>query len=399
MTVKGPASRGLRVLKIAACPFPWPRGTPIRIRRLAESLSRAGHTVHVATYHLGQRNEPLPGVRVHRIADVPGYSHTGPGPTAGKLFRLDPRLRRLTARLVRAYPFDIIHAHHYEGLWAAMGARSLPVVYDAHTTLSGELPYYSLPVPRRVIQAVGRWGDAYLPRKADAVVAVSESIRQQLEGLGAARDIEVIPNGVDWAYFADLEGPPASDEVVMFTGNLAPYQGVELLLEAFAFVLERRPDARLAIVTDASFAPYRPLAERLGIHGAVDVIRAPFEQQPDLLRRARVTVSPRVECDGIPQKLLNYMASGTPVVAFEGSAAHVVNGETGRRVPNGDVAAMGTAIADLLGSPEDAARLGAAARSEVRASYTWDQMSQRVAGVYERVLAKREGPAASSSGG
>jgi len=43
----------LRIAMIAACPFPWPRGTPIRIHRIAEAVARRGHAVHVVTYHLG----------------------------------------------------------------------------------------------------------------------------------------------------------------------------------------------------------------------------------------------------------------------------------------------------------------------------------------------------------
>ncbi|HET6798440.1 MAG TPA: hypothetical protein VFH40_14870, partial [Gemmatimonadales bacterium] len=87
----------LRIAMIAACPFPWPRGTPIRIHRIAEAVARRGHHVHVVTYHLGQDLADPPFV-MHRIRDVPGYRRTDPGPTLRKLFQLDPmlagRLRR-----------------------------------------------------------------------------------------------------------------------------------------------------------------------------------------------------------------------------------------------------------------------------------------------------------------
>ena len=48
------ASASLTIAMVAACPFPAPRGTPIRALRLAEALAARGHRVHVVTYHYGQ---------------------------------------------------------------------------------------------------------------------------------------------------------------------------------------------------------------------------------------------------------------------------------------------------------------------------------------------------------
>ena len=62
-------TKKLRVAVVAACPFPHERGTPVRIRRLAEGLAARGHDIHVATYHLGDAVD-LPGVRTHRIRSV-----------------------------------------------------------------------------------------------------------------------------------------------------------------------------------------------------------------------------------------------------------------------------------------------------------------------------------------
>ena len=63
----------LRIAMLAACPFPWPRGTPIRIHRMTEALARHGHEVHVVTYHLGKELSASP-YEVHRIRDVPCLS-------------------------------------------------------------------------------------------------------------------------------------------------------------------------------------------------------------------------------------------------------------------------------------------------------------------------------------
>ena len=86
-------TRPLRIATVAACPFPSPRGTPVRIHRLSEALARRGHDVHVVTYHLGDDIQEAP-FHVHRIRDVKFYHKTAPGPTYGKLLVLNPLLLR-----------------------------------------------------------------------------------------------------------------------------------------------------------------------------------------------------------------------------------------------------------------------------------------------------------------
>ena len=379
----------LRVAMIAACPFPLPRGTPVRIHRIAEAVARRGHAVHVVTYHLGDDLADAPFV-VHRIRDVPGYRRTDPGPTLRKLFQLDPMLAGLLRRLHREHRFDLVHAHHYEGLLVASHAlRGVPIVYDAHTLLTSELPTYPLGLPRGWIRALAPWLDRYLPRRADRVIAVSEAIRDTLTSLGAAaaERVHVIPSGVEWERFAVEPGSAPDGRTIIFTGNLAPYQGVNLMLEAFALLHARRSDVRLMIVTDSPFGPFEPLARRLGVLGAVDLRRVGFPEQPALLAAAAVAVNPRIRCAGIPQKLLNYMAAGLPIATFDGSAGPVRHEVSGLRVPDGDTAAMADAIERLLTDRALARRLGDAAREQVRREFSWEQMAARVEGVYREAIA------------
>ena len=378
----------LRIAVIAACPFPWPRGTPIRIHRIAEAVARRGHAVHVVTYHLGQDLADPPFV-VHRIGDVPFYRRTSPGPTVRKLVLLNPMLARLLRRLHQEFRFDLVHAHHYEGLLVASHALSgIPIVYDAHTLLTSELPTYRLGLPRVCVRAVASWLDRSLPRRADRIIAVSETIRGALTTIGActAERVHVIPNGVEWERFPAERGIPPNGPTIIFTGNLAPYQGVDLMLEAFARLHARRADTRLMIVTDSPFTPFEALARRLGVRAAVDLRRAPFPEQPAILAAATVAVNPRVQCDGIPQKLLNYMAAGLPVATFDSSAGPLRHEVTGLRVADGNTAAMADALERLLTDRTLARALGDAARDQARREFSWDRVAARVEEVYRKAM-------------
>jgi glycosyltransferase involved in cell wall biosynthesis len=286
----------------------------------------------------------------------------------------------------------LVHAHHYEGLLVASSAvRRTPIVYDAHTLLASELPTYPLHLPQGWVRAVAPWLDRHLPGRADQVISVSETIRRVLVAGGAVppQRLHVIPNGVEWQRFPS-DGESARDgRTVIFTGNLAPYQGVELMLEAFGRLHARRSDARLMIVTESPFTPFEALATRLGVRAAVDLRRAAFPEQPALLRTATVAVNPRVRCDGIPQKLLNYMAAGMPIATFESSAGPVRHGITGLCVRDGDTGAMADALERLLTERALASSLGNAAREQARREFSWEQVAVRVEQVYREAIAEQ----------
>lgn len=389
-----PTPRSIAV--VAACPLPAPRGTPVRILRLSEALAARGHDVHVVTYHLGD-GDVSDAVSLHRIPEVPTYHRTAPGPSWQKLLVLDPLLAATLRRVLDTHRFDLIHAHHYEGLLAALAGswdRRLPVVYDAHTLLGSELPTYRLGVPRAWLRMAGLALDAYLPRLADRVVAVTEAIAGRLAGLGVdSARIAVASNGIEPEFFAPRSAAPRGPEDaerIAFAGNLAAYQGVDLLLEAFRHVREVRPRARLSILTRSPFGPYEDRARVLGVLEAVDVIGTDPWQIPARLSRAAVAVNPRTECDGIPLKLLNYMAAGCPIASFAGSAPVLRHGETAVLAADGDAAALAAAILELLADPERASRLGCNAREFVRRHHGWQQVAARVEEVYAGALAGRE---------
>jgi glycosyltransferase involved in cell wall biosynthesis len=386
----------IRVAMVAACPFPVPRGSPIRIQRMAEAISELGMDVHVVTYHLGR---PLEGAAylVHRIPRIPTYRFEEPGPTYQKLLVVDPLLAFALRRVLARQRVDVIHAHHYEGLLvalAARGRRRTPIVYDAHTLLESELPAYSLGLGRSLKNRLGIYLDRHLPPLADHVIAVSERIQSKLEeeaGIGPER-ISVITSGVEWRRFQGSRQPRRDAEpVIVYAGGMAPYQGIDLMLRAFREVLLQRPDARLWIVTQSRFDAYQPLAKSLGILAAIRTLQADFERLPELLARADVALNPRIDCDGVPHKLLNYMAAGLPIVSFAGSAKTLQHGETGWIVEDGNIPAFARATLHLLSDPELAARLGRTAREKGEAAYTWEIAARRVRSVYQRVLGRGQG--------
>jgi glycosyltransferase involved in cell wall biosynthesis len=391
------ASR-LRIGIVAACPFPLARGTPVRILRMAEALAERGHEVHVVTYHLGS-GAVAPAVHVHRIRDVPSYRKLSPGPSYRKLVQVDPLLARLLRKRLQETPFHVLHAHHYEGALVGAFARrglDVPMVYDAHTLLMSELPFYPLGLPVGVKRTLGVWLDRSIPRLAEHTVTVTQTIRDRLvndAGMAAER-VTVISNGVELEHFdpaAHPRAPGVQPPTLVFTGNLAEYQGIDLMLKAFARVLQRVPSARLMIGSDSSFAPYEALAGQLGIRDRVDLIHAPtFAELPGLLARGGIALNPRVDCDGVPVKLLNYMAAARPIVSFDTSAPGVTHGDTGWLARSGDTDAFADGVVALLMDREKADRMGQAARDFVARNYRWPVVAERCEALYNQLIAERK---------
>lgn len=386
---------GLSIAVIAACPFPYPRGTPIRILRMAESLVARGHHVEVISYHLGQRVVDLPFV-VHRIPRVPTYHRLAPGPSYQKLLLVDPLLTLRVLSVVRSRRFDVIHAHHYEGLLAALPAARLlriPLVFDVHTLLSTELPHYSLGLPKALLCNLGDALDRMLPRRADHIVAVTHAIRSRLMheiGISADR-ITTIYTGVEAEHFhtAAAPDPRVAARTLIYTGTLEDYQRIDLMLMAFRRVLDQQSDVRLKIVSDASLGPYRSLIRDLGLQEHLDLIQADYFHLPEILHTAVIALSPRVVCDGLPIKMLNYMATGRAIVAFRGSAEILEHDRTAIVVPDNDVEAFSAAILALLDDPLRAQMLGNNARARVEEFFVWESAAIALEKIYGGLLSPR----------
>ncbi len=382
--------RALDVAVVAACPFPEPRGTPVRVLRLSEAVALHGHRVRVFTYHLGTGRVPE-SLEVRRTPSIATYRKTTPGPSVQKLLVVDPVLARVLRKSLRERPVDVIHAHHYEGLlvalWGAAGL-GIPVVYDAHTMLSTELTGYGIPLPGPLLRVIGRQLDRHVPRRADHVIAVSDTIADKLGAFGVGPDdVTVASDGIEDEFLIEPEGSslpaaPGGAPTLVFAGNLALYQGIDVLLKALARVRARHPDVGLRLLTDSSFRPYEELARRLGVRDAVAIEHVSLADLPLALRRSEVALNPRVDCDGIPLKLLNYMGAARPVVSFEGSAPVVRNGETGLLVENGSVDGFAEAILQLLADPSRAREIGLAAHRYVKEHHRWSSIATRVEAVY-----------------
>jgi glycosyltransferase involved in cell wall biosynthesis len=385
---------------VAATSFPANHGSPASIREMSQELSRRGHRVHVVTYHWRQ-DIPVEGVTIHRTRAIGSPDEIRVGPTKQRPL-YDFLLTIELMKVIQREKLDIIHAHNYEGAlagWIARFRTGKPLLFNSVTNMVDELPTYNFIRPAALARGIGRGLDLIVPRLADHVTTVTDDLRDAYIEDGLDREkISVVPPGVVPEWFDGADGERIRREfglggtpLVMYTGVLNRFQGLEHLLEGFRTVLREIPEARLLLmgnlVTEEQKERLRGQAEELGIGDATILVAdRPLDDLPHFLAAADVTVVPRASAPGFPVKLLNYMAARKPAVAAAGSAKNLTHDENGLVVPNGDGEAMGQAVLRLLRDPVTARRLAEAGRRTITDRYEWPVIASNIEQIYARLL-------------
>jgi glycosyltransferase involved in cell wall biosynthesis len=156
------------------------------------------------------------------------------------------------------------------------------------------------------------------------------------------------------------------------------------MLRAFGHVVAKVPDTRLLVATDSSFGPYEALARQLGVRDKIDLVASPgFDDLPELLLSADVALNPRIDCDGIPVKLLNYMAAARPAVSFATAAPGVTHGVNGWLAESGNIESLAAGVVALLQDPARARALGQGARDYVVEHASWPKAAERCERIFE----------------
>ncbi len=290
------------------------------------------------------------------------------------------------ARALRSERPDVVNTHSSTDSWLAAIAcrfvRPTPAIVRTR--------HVSVPVPR---DPATRW----LYGKATArVVTTGDALARQLvrdNGLDPAR-VESVPTGIDVARFGSITrdaarralGLPADAPIVGIVATLRSWKGHRHLLDAMARLAD--PRAMLAIVGDG---PQRDALERrvddLGLRARVRFAGHERDVAP-WFAAFDVFVLPSTANEGVPQALLQAMASGIPCVTTDAGAIPEVarDGVTARVVRPGDPVALGAAIDRTLADPAAAARLAAAAREAVVPAFALGTMLDRMEIAFRRAI-------------
>jgi glycosyltransferase involved in cell wall biosynthesis len=393
------------IMILADIRFPLERANGVQIVKTAAALARAGSRVRLVVRRSDPRPtpevlalfgvEPHPGLEVRRLRVLhrrgsfilPRGSFLARAAAAG----LAARRRGATVFTRDLQLADLL-------LRLPAGGRGR-VVYEAHAVES------TMYLERGTLYGTSETADegkaARIARREERVwkraagfVATTAGIRDAFaERHGPRRGVRVVPNGCDVTplrAFPGLahENPPR----VLYAGQLYPWKGVDVLVEAVATV----PGARLVILGgiegEADTRRIRDLVEARGLGGRTEMTGpVPQARVADALGRAAVVVAPflragMTERHTSPLKIFEAMAAGRPIVASDLPSSREVlsDGENALLVPPGDVSALAGALRRVLADGDLARRLAGAAW-EAAPRYSWDARARALRELFAEV--------------
>ncbi len=314
-------------------------------------------------------------------------------------------------RLVFGPRYDIIQVRddrYLAGFWAWLAARLtgarfiywLSFPFPENDT---EKSLRSSGLKRHVLAAraalTGWWLYRFLLRRADHAFVQSEAMLDGIASRGIPRDrMTPVPMAIPERLLlstAERRSEMVPGRVV-YIGTLAAGRRLEMIVDAFALVLQRCPHAELYMVGDGDVQGEREALERraagLGISASVRFTGfVPVEKAWEILGSSAVGLSPfyvdRVLRVASPTKLIEYMAMSKPTVCNDHPEQSAVIRDSGAgRCVAWSPEAFASAICELLGHPEDAIALGDMGLNWVRRHRTYPIIADRVFDRYRSIL-------------
>ena len=361
-------------------------GVAENVLQLALHLGEHGHAVDVAGPRDAVVYERLAeaGIPVRRLPLVRGYGRP----------QLDAAALRALLALISPARHDLVHCHSAKaGVLGRLAARvrGVPAVYSPHSfPFVGEFG-----TPRRLFATGVEW---LLGRSCSAaILCVCEAERRLAlqRGLVSPARLRVVYNGcepcdeqaaADPALQALGEGGPVAASVAV----LRQQKRIDVLIDATPLVLERLPQARIAIVGDG------PLRHELAAQAAARGLQAderfaflPFSASSAHLRALDVFVLPS-GWEAFPISVLEALACGVPQVATDvGGTSEALTPQTGVLVAPNDPRALADAIVALLSDSARREAMARAARARHAELFTLDLMVAGTAALYDDVVERR----------
>jgi glycosyltransferase involved in cell wall biosynthesis len=384
----------MRSLVIAPQPFFTPRGTPFSVYYRTLVMSELGVQVDLLCYGEGD-DIAVPNVRIIRI---PRFRFLGPtriGPSPQKAF-LDVFMLLWTIGLLLRRRYDYVHAHEESVFWCRFlkPVFRFKLAYDMHSSLPQQLTNFAFTQNRLVIGAFG-WLERTALKASEAVITICPDLRDYAlrSGVDPERlfliensifdDVRLARDGTETGPEdpESVDIPTASGPRVVYAGTFEAYQGLDILVRAFALVLQRQPDAQLLLVGGRpdQIEQLEHLARDVGAaEGCVFTGRVGKSAAMRFLESADVLVSPRSEGTNTPLKVYEQLASGKPLVATNiWSHTQVLNDEVCFLVdPQSEPMAQG--LLRAMTDPDAARQRALAARQLYEAAYSRPVYEQKM---------------------
>jgi glycosyltransferase involved in cell wall biosynthesis len=303
--------------------------------------------------------------------------------------------------------FDIIHACNPPETYFALAALYKPLgkkfVFDHHD-LSPEMYQAKFPGRRGLLYRGLLWLEKMTFKTADVVLATNESHKEiaMRRGGVAEERVYVVRSGPDFARLRQLPPEPALKEgrrhLVVYLGEMCPQDGVDYLLRAAKILRDElgMRDVLLVLMGGGPALPQlKAYARELRLDGMVKFTgRVSDHDLCRYLSSADLCVDPDPKTEwsdrSTMNKMLEYMAFGKPIVAFDLKEHRRSAAEAAAYALPNDERDFAWHIKRLLLDEPLRERMGAIGRERVVAELSWDHTSTKLLDAYDRLSRARE---------
>lgn len=392
-----------KILFIAPQPFYTERGTPINVRETVRVLGQSGYSIDLLVFPFG-KEVFLPNVRLLRGLCLPGIQTVKIGPSWAKLVLDIPLFLQAAGRMLTG-KYDLIHGVEEGGFmaWLLSRASGVPFIYDVDSNIPAQLKDSGFLRSDWMLQAITRLEKRCLT-DATVVLSVCQALSDRATALApSARIAQIedfaIPEALrpDSIVTAEWKQRLALDQrkCILYTGNFEPYQGINLLLQAFALLKnssvwsEQRPV--LLLVGGGNETQLLPQLSGLKIGTDVFLTgQQPLKHMGSFLELADVLVSPRLYGENTPLKIYTYLAAQRPIVATDIDAHQQVFGEHTAYLSDTTPQAFADTIVRALEAKraETTDQLQRISNAKVLATarYSFSAFRNRLCAVYQQTL-------------
>ena len=296
-------------------------------------------------------------------------------------------------KLLRRFPFDLIHAHWIipQGACAVLTSHlhrtGPPLLCTSH---GGDL--YGL-ISKPMV-----WLKRFVLDRAEAVTTVSRRMRDDIGSLGIdPGKIHVIPMGVDLQTRFVPSVRQKKNKSLLFVGRVVEKKGLRFLIEALPNILEKHPEAQLRVAGNGQeLNAMKKLANDLGVAGHVQFLGAVAnEALPGLYQTSDVVVFPSIvatggDREGFGLVLVEALGCECAVVATNLPATRdiIQNGTTALVVRQKDSQQIAAKVVQLLNDAKLRNSLGARGRQHVLQRFDWTSISAQYMDLIRSVIRK-----------
>lgn len=385
----------MKILHVATS-LEYERGGPTTVvMELTQNLARKGIDITVFTSMDNAKCTTADDLKGVKVKTFPTNAFSKIWPYYSSSFK-----KALQKELVN---FDLVHIHeiwHYPvfACYKAAKAKQKPYIITVHGSLEPSCLNYKA-FKKKIYTALI---ERKILEEASALHAVTEDEVKSIRDFVDNKNIYCVPNGLNIEALESLpdkntlEGiyPQIKNKkVILFLGRIHPKKGLDILAEAFGKIIRKQHNACLLIVGPDSDS-YRSQIEKIltredVLDKAVFTGTLTGNLKLAALNRADIFVLPS-HSEGFSMSILEAMGCGLPVVITKQCHFPEVEQMQAGKIIDGDANELSEIILELLNNPQLCRKMGKAGQKLVRDKYTWDDVTDKMIGVYEEILNKQK---------